>query len=60
MVMHRVKMLPIYMRIRTKFRKRIYMYGKKYEDRTRKHVRSSTIAIMAGCVRPLLRERAKQ
>ena len=39
MRVHRIKMLPIFMRIRTKFRKRIFGYGKPYEVRERKQIR---------------------
>lgn len=53
-------MFMIYARVRANFRKRIMLYGETYKDRTRKHVRSSIVAMMAGCCRPILRERAKQ
>ena len=60
MIVHRAKMFPIYLRIKSKFRKRILKFGKTYEQRTRKNIRFSTMAIQAGCCRPLLRERAKK
>jgi len=36
MIAHRRRMLPIFLRIRTKFRKRVLVYGRPYELRLRK------------------------
>ena len=58
-IMHRKKMIPIFMRIRTKLRKRVLLYGDNYVDRERKYVKDSTICIFGGCARTILRERAK-
>ena len=60
LVAHRQKMLPIILRIRLRIRRNILHYGPTYPERLRKHVRDSNVAIMAGCLRPILRERAKQ
>ena len=59
MIRHRRKMLPILLLIKVGVRKRIRLYGNNYELRERKYVRDSATAIFAGCLRPLLRERAK-
>lgn len=59
MIAHRKKMIPIFMRIRTKLRKRVTLYGKTYKERERKYVRDSTACIFGGCVRTLIREKAK-
>ena len=60
MIKHRAKMFPIYLSIKSKFRKRVTRFGKTFEQRTRKNIRFSTVAIQAGCCRPILRERAKK
>ena len=60
MIVHRVKMMTIALRIRLKFRKRVLAYGKTYEQREQKHIKYSTAAMFAGCLRNTLRERAKK
>ena len=60
MIRHRRKMLPILLLIKVGIRKRIRLYGNSYKDRERKYVRDTTNCVFAGCLRPILRERAKQ
>ena len=60
MIAHRKKMMPIIFRIRRRLRKRVTQYGGPLEERLRRRdVRGSNAALMAGCLRPVLRERAK-
>ena len=60
MIAHRKKMMPIIFRIRRRLRKRVLQYGGPLEERLRRRdVRGSNSALMAGCLRPVLRERAK-
>ena len=60
MIAHRKKMMPIIFRIRRRLRKRVLQYGGPLEERLRRRdVRGSNAALMAGCLRPVLRERAK-
>jgi len=51
MVAHRVKMLPIFMRIRMKFRKRILGQGRPIEMRIRKQVRNVQSVMFGSCIR---------
>ena len=53
-------MLPILLLIKVGLRKRIKQYGLDYNVRERKYIRDSTTCVFAGCLRPILRERAKQ
>jgi len=57
---HRVKMLPIFIRIKSRFRKRVFGYGKPYEVRIRKQVRDVQSIMFGTCLRLTLRERAKK
>ena len=59
MIAHRKKMIPIFIRIKTKLRKRVLLYGKDHKERQRKYIKDSTACIFGGCVRTLIREKAK-
>ena len=59
MIEHRRKMLPIVLRIKVRFRKRLTRMGPTFEGRLRKEIRNSSMAIASTC-RPIVRERAKQ
>lgn len=60
MIRHRRKMLPILLRIKVGFRKRIKLYGAPYADRERKYVRDTAASVFGGLLRPIIRERAKK
>ena len=60
MIKIRARMLPILLLIKVGIRKRIRLYGNEYSLRERKYIRNSTTCLFAGCIRPVLRERAKQ
>ena len=59
MIAHRMRMFPVFLRIRTKMRKRIFGYGKPYEVRERKYVRDSLTFAFGNVLRATNRERAK-
>ena len=59
MIAHRMRMFPVFLRIRTKMRKRIFAYGKPYEVRERKYVRDSIGFAFGNVLRATNRERAK-
>ena len=60
MIKIRGKMLPILLLIKVRIRKRIRQYGNEYKERERKYFRDSTNCLYGGCLRTILRERAKQ
>ena len=61
MIAHRRKMFPVFLRIRTKFRRRILRFGKNsYEVRQRKYIRDSITTGFGNMLRGTIRERAKQ
>ena len=59
LIAHRMRMFPVFLRIRTKMRKRIFAYGKPYEVRERKYVRDSISTMFGNTLRGTIRERAK-
>ena len=58
MIAHRKKMFPIYIMIRTQFRRRIKRQGPTFEERIDRQISYSANAITT-IQRPLLREQAK-